>query len=106
MVYSYICTECGLNQDHYVARADDRNNQVCEDCGSPLELQIDWHGTVDVWNMTHVPEVDSNIRFRNMKHLKEVARANDLTPDSNPRNPDFYDYHKKAQTRGKRKYVV
>ena len=46
-IYTYRCTECNFDLDRLV-KLDERDDQACAKCNSPLERKINHPGAV--WN--------------------------------------------------------
>ncbi len=80
MIYEYSCEKCTLCTERYVPVFDQADDEVCE-CGAKLKRVISNTARIDVWNNNFIPEIDKNVRFRSLRHAKEVMRAKGLTTD-------------------------
>lgn len=87
-----------------MALMSERNNQTC-DCGEPLQAVMSASFKVDVWKHNYIEEIDKNIRFRSMRHAREVARAKGVGVDTTPINKVNFDAIRRQEERERRRPV-
>jgi putative FmdB family regulatory protein len=96
MIYDYECPKCGDRCERYVHTFDQADEEYC-DCGERLTRLISSsRAVIDVFEKTHIPEIDPNIRFKSWDHAKQVCRDKGLRYCQEPAFPKDFDYNRRA----------